>query len=91
VAQRHVETSRLVLASDAESAPRPHHVVLGLYLVDGAASGLLLRTSATSAVVNVTGSAAAGWVVPVTAEERRRHLDELRAIDAAAVPLGGRR
>ncbi|MEV7040411.1 hypothetical protein [Amycolatopsis sp. NPDC051061] len=90
VAQRFVETSKVVLARDIGSEPRPHHVVLGIYLVDGAASGLLLRASETSTVVNVSGTAAAGWVVPATAAARQRHLDELRAL-GAATPVGGRR
>ncbi|WP_394826714.1 hypothetical protein [Pendulispora albinea] len=56
-----------------------HNVVLGLFLIDGRASGVTVGASHGSKVVNIhTGKAGYSWAVPMTAEEQARYLTAMR-------------
>jgi hypothetical protein len=86
VVQRYVEADTVVLGPQPSEAWR-QRIVLGLYVVDGAASGLLVRGSRTSKVVNVMsgGTTGSSWCVPTTAAERSRLLQALRRSAAPAL------
>jgi hypothetical protein len=60
-----------------------HNVVLGVYLIDGLASGMLVRASSHSKVVNVdSGTGGYTWAVPTTADEQARCLAAIRRAGA---------
>lgn len=64
-------------ASDLEF--NRHNIVLGLYVIDGRASGMSVRASSRSKVVNVvSGAGGYAWAVPMTPEEQARHLEAMR-------------
>jgi hypothetical protein len=80
IAQKLITFGGVALPVDARFELIPHNVVLGLYLIDGKASGLLLRASSSSKVVNVqSGAGAYGWAIPMTPAEQARHLATLGA------------
>jgi hypothetical protein len=57
-----------------------HNLVFGLYLIDGTASGVLVRASNVSKVVNVTRDVAASvWSAPMTPAARADQLARIRA------------
>lgn len=79
IAQQAIAFDGLELPFTSAFEHRTHHVVLGLYLIDGRASGLTLRASSRSKVVNLHhGGAGYTWAVPMTAEEQARHLAAIR-------------
>jgi hypothetical protein len=56
-----------------------HNVVLGLYMIDGLASGMMVRASSRSKVVNVaSGVGGYSWAVPMSQDEQARHIAALR-------------
>jgi uncharacterized circularly permuted ATP-grasp superfamily protein len=60
-----------------------HNVVLGIYVIDGTASGMMVRASSRSKVVNVaSGTGGYTWAVPVTPEEQARYLAAVRRAGA---------
>lgn len=77
VVQRYVEADAVPFGHG--DSPSRQRVVLGLYVVDGRASGLMVRTSASSKIVNVTSGASTGstWCVPTSADRRRELLAQL--------------
>jgi hypothetical protein len=83
VVQRYVEADAVPF-SHRESHP-PHRIVLGLYLIDGNASGLMVRSSESSKIVNVTSGMSTGtsWCVPTSAEHRRELLAQLERITSS--------
>lgn len=78
-AQQGITFDGIDLPSASEFEFTRHNVVLGLFLIDGAASGLMTRASDYSKVVNVaSGKGRYTWAIPMTAEEQARHLTAIR-------------
>jgi hypothetical protein len=74
-AQELIESEILHLPNDDDFVTSPHRVVLGMFLIDGQASGLNVRASRHSRIVNVSlGVASCLWAVPMLSEARRAHL-----------------
>jgi hypothetical protein len=70
VAQRLLDTWVGTFAGASSFEPVPQqNVVLGLYLIDGSASGLMVRASEERTVVNASGTV--GWAMPLSAADRR--------------------
>lgn len=80
VVQRYIETDAVPFGQ--QESPSRQRIVLGLYLIDGNASGLMVRGSANSKIVNVTSGVSTGtsWCVPTSAERRRELLVQLARI-----------
>lgn len=77
VVQRYVEADAVPFGQ--EPSPSLQRIVLGLYLIDGSASGLMVRSSASSKIVNVTSGESTGssWCVPTSARRRDELLAQL--------------
>ena len=58
--QRLVPTSTVDLPT-ADGGAAPHHLVLGMYVYGDRSSGLLVRGSAASPVVNASGGGGVSW------------------------------
>ncbi|MBC7975284.1 MAG: hypothetical protein H7138_09885 [Myxococcales bacterium] len=79
IAQQMIRFDGVEIPFDANFEFIPHNVVLGLYLIDGQASGLMVRASSSSKVVNVTnGAGGYTWAIPMTPEERAQHITTMR-------------
>jgi len=79
-AQRLIAFEGLDLPRGAGFEMSRHDLVFGLYLIDGSASGVLVRASNVSRVVNVTRNVAASvWSVPMTPAARADQLARIRA------------
>lgn len=80
IAQKVITFSGVAIPFNAEFEFIPHNVVLGLYLIDGKASGLMVRASSSSKVVNVqSGVGGYAWAIPMTPEEQARHIETISA------------
>lgn len=68
-AQQLIVSEELELPNDDDFATAPHHLVIGMFLVDGRASGVNVRASKSSRIVNVSlGHASCLWANPMTPE-----------------------
>lgn len=78
--QRYCPVDTLMLPVNEALEPAEHTPVLGLFIHGGLASGVLVRASATSRVVNATTGAKLTWATPMWPKDRERliaHLYEL--------------
>ena len=65
-AQQFLDSPRIDVASDGQWNVQPSYVVFGVYVLGDRVSGMNIRASAESRVVNVlSGKAASGWCVPL--------------------------
>ncbi len=79
IAQKVIKFDGVEIPFNADFEFIPHNVVLGLYLIDGQASGLMVRASSSSKVVNVqSGVGGYTWAIPMTPEERAQHIATMR-------------
>jgi hypothetical protein len=85
-AQCYVESVVLDLPGDGGRMTGPHRLVLGVFLIDGLASGVNVRASQSSKVVNVSlGVASCLWACPLSTEARRALLTRLAEPQPAAL------
>jgi hypothetical protein len=92
ICQRAVVAEELPLRAADDAEPLPYRVVLGLYWYGGATSGMMLRGSRSSRVVNASSATGRiGWAYPVSADGRQaliRHARERREMSQSeAAPL----
>lgn len=82
ICQQAVEAEELPLRAAEDAEPLPYRLVLGMYWYGGATSGLLVRGSRASRVVNASSpTGRIGWAYPVSVEGREaliRHARERR-------------
>jgi hypothetical protein len=79
IAQQMISFEGVEIPFDAKLAFVPHNVVLGVYLIGDRASGLMIRASSSSKVVNIeTGVGGYAWAIPMTPEEQAQHIAALR-------------
>lgn len=79
-AQQAITSDGLEIPHDADFTSTRHDLVLGLYLIDDRASGVFVRASSSSKIVNVSlGVAGSTWAVPMTPEAQARHLAYIRS------------
>lgn len=64
-AQELLDSPRIEVSVDANWNVEPAYVVFGLYVVGARISGLSIRASTVSRVVNASSGASAGWCVPL--------------------------
>jgi hypothetical protein len=82
-AQKAIASDGVDLPYNSDLELTRHNVVLGMYLIDGIASGMMVRASSHSKVVNVaSGMGGYSWAVPTTAEEQARYLAAVRRASA---------
>lgn len=87
ICQQAIEAETLPLRAADDAAPLEHRIVLGLYSYGGTPSGLLLRASRTSRVVNASSpSGRLGWAFVVSEETRRALVRHARARARPAQP-----
>lgn len=96
ICQRALEAEELPLRTGDDAEPLPYRVVLGLYWYGGVTSGMMLRASRASRVVNASSpTGRIGWAYPVSAEGRQaliRHARERQEMsESEAAPLELRR
>lgn len=73
IVQEALEAETLPLRTPGDPTPAAYRIVLGLYSYGGTPSGMLLRGSRASRVVNVSNAAGRlGWAFPVSDETRRK-------------------
>jgi glutathione synthase/RimK-type ligase-like ATP-grasp enzyme len=78
IVQRLIPFRGIDMPNNDSFEPATHNLVAALYLIDGEASGMMIRASCSSKVVNVSQKTAKMvWAVPVNSEDRSRLLDEL--------------
>lgn len=65
------------LASDGDG-PAPHRMVLGLYLHQGLASGVVTRSARDTLFVNAGSGACAGWAPVLNPEQRESLMESIR-------------
>lgn len=69
-AQELLDSPRIGVASDGQWNVQPAYVVFGLYVLGSRISGMSVRASAASRVVNASSGASAGWCVPLRTDVR---------------------
>ena len=71
IVQEAVKTKKIILPEDQNYNMRNNSIVLGLFSIFGKHTGMLVRASSNSDVVNVTyGGAKMGWAYPVISTKK---------------------
>jgi glutathionylspermidine synthase len=84
IAQQSVDTEGLEIPFNSRFDVSRHNLVLGLYIIGGEASGLLVRASRHSKVVNASGGIT--WAVPMSSDDRVRRLSRIRDLQKTTIP-----
>lgn len=79
-AQQYIVSEVLDMPDGDDFAMAPHQLVIGMFLTDERASGVVVRASKNSKIVNVSlGHASCLWAVAMTPERRASLLARIRA------------
>lgn len=83
ICQRVVEAESIALRAADNATPEEYRLVLGLYSHGGKPTGLLVRGSRSSKVVNVTSGGKMGWAFVVSEEGRRALIRHARKVSVS--------